>query len=172
MKYNIIIYYYNRMSIPPPQTIGMPAGSPRESALLTMKGNGELLNKLNQIGKGKGKRRVGGGQINLNVPVVTPMYKETIAGTQNTTSTIKGMVGNSNQNVANAKYDNLVDPVIPVPPNQLKGGSNLIAQGQTWGCYSGGKSRMKRNAKKTRKTKKTMKTKKTRKTKKRNNRKN
>jgi hypothetical protein len=150
------------MPVPPPQVVGMPAGSARDSAILRQQENGELLNTLNQIGKGRKKRK--GGAAQIVVPVIKPLYTETVSGGQSTISTTKALVSNSNQNVANSVNDSKVAPVAPIPPNQLKGGK-LIHQGQTWPCYSGGKKikSKKNNKRKTSKRRKTSKKRKSRK---------
>lgn len=136
----------------PAQTIVSSGSTPQMAALNSFKDNNATLSKMNNaLSGGKQQRKkYRGGQTNQNtivVPQAPMIYKDqSVPGINGPDGSIAKLASISNQTAANAVYDNKV------------GGyrKRRTKRFLTWGCYSGGKRKMKKG-KKTRKQRKTRK---------------
>lgn len=178
----------NKINFQPPLSTGFPgnAGSPREAAIILNKQPTDLLVALGKTSKGGKGRKKNGGTDKIVVPLIKTMYHEPANGTPQATGaiTLDGMSKINQMHVDNAMTGSKVSLAAPIPANQLKGGcgcdkfgggkrgkrrkggTHIMGPNQTWGCYSGGRTRKTRNPGKTRKTRKPRKIRKTRKTRK------
>lgn len=151
------------MSIPGmmyPTQKGMPAGNPRDSALLNMNNNAQNQANANAAMAGgnlKSRRRYRGGNGQTNIspqPITVPQYAmpyEPQGGNgTNPNNQIQQNAGVSTQGAANAALDGAAFK---------KGGTNKRRKGGnpdwTWGCSSGGRKRRTRRTKRSKRTKNT-----------------
>ena len=138
------------MSIPGmmfPTQKGMPAGNPRDSALLNMNNNAQNQANANAAmagGKLKKRRKYRGGQ-NITVPQYTMPYEPQGGNGTNPNNQIQQNASVSTQGAANAALDAAAFK---------KGGTRRRKGGNpdwNWGCSSGGrKSRRSRRSRKSR----------------------
>ena len=166
----------------PPISTAFPgnAGSPRDAAMVMNGQNSKLLLALNKTSGGRKKK----GGADIVVPIIKPLFYDPNGGnSQGVQSITLGGVSQINQSKMNNDLTgSKVSPAEPIPANQLggcgcdkfggrkrgkkRGGTHIMGPNQTWGCYSGGRTRKPRKTRKTRKTRKIRKPRKTRKTRK------
>lgn len=144
-----------------PSVQAMPAGNPRDSAILAQQQSSQSQAALASAVGGKRKkymRRGGGNSDSIVVPQFQMQYKPIGANGQDPNSIIKSGAQISTQGAANSTYDKYASQM--GGKKYKKGGSYM-----SWGCYNGGsrrnsknkKTRVKKNRKHMRKTRKTRK---------------
>uniref|UniRef100_A0A6C0BAU0 Uncharacterized protein n=1 Tax=viral metagenome TaxID=1070528 RepID=A0A6C0BAU0_9ZZZZ len=148
--------------IPAPQSNGFTAGagSPQQSAMAAGIEKSNLLNKLNQVGKGKKKMRYRGGATDImqanRIPIAVPttMYANANGGQGVTNQTIQN-AQNAGQLSTNNKFYSNVTLAKQTGgcgcdwkggkrsgyKREKKAGTHIMGPNTTWGCYSGGKRR-------------------------------
>ena len=169
----------NKINFQPPITIGFPpgAGSPREAAIAFNEQNTKVLVDLGKTSKGGKGRKKNGGTDKIVVAMIKPMYPDPAAGTLQAANaiTLNGMSNLNQMHVNNALTGSKVTLVGGCGCDKFggrkrgkrrKGGTHIMGPNQTWGCYSGGRTRKTRKTRKIRKTRKTRKTRKLRQTRK------
>jgi hypothetical protein len=126
------------------------ANSPATAAKLNNDSNNQKLHNINQMAAGSRRRKRGGGNTNVSIPVIKPIYQsQNGSGTDPTSQQAKGQSINM-QSAAYSVHDNQAT---------IMGGSRRKKKGGNpdwlWGCYSGGKRRTyrRKNRKNKRKTK-------------------
>jgi len=126
-----------------PTQKGMLAGNPRDSAIQEGVNSNAKLASMGKIG---GKKRGGAVASNaqaIPVPQYQMLYTPQGGNNSNPNAQIQQNAGISTQGAANSVYDN----------QALKGGSKKRHYkiggnpNLSWGCYSGGRRRTKRNRK-------------------------
>lgn len=143
-----------------PSVQAMPAGNPRDSAILAQQQSSQSQAALASAVGGKRRKymRRGGAGSDSNsiaVPQFQMLYKPTGTNGQDPNSIIKSGAQISTQGAANSTYDKYASQM--GGKKYIKGGNYM-----SWGCYNGGsrrnrKSRVKKNKKSMRKTRKTRK---------------
>jgi hypothetical protein len=127
------------MSIPglmKPTTVSYPAGanSPATAAKAINDANNQKLQNINQMAAGSRRRRGGDGQV--TVPVIKPLYPQQNGPGTDTTSQQANISKNSMQGSSWATNDSLASKM----GGSKKGGN----PNWSWPCSSGGKSSRRR----------------------------
>ena len=132
------------------------AGNPRDSAMMAGQNmNSKQANLINSVGGRRRRRTLKGGQSTINpstviVPQMKLQYTPQNADS-NPNTQIAGLSSSGMQSAANKVYDNQATKMGGSRKRYRKGGN----ADWLWGCYSGGKRRIKRNkSKKHHKTRK------------------
>jgi len=137
-----------------PTQKGMLAGNPRDSAIQEGANSNAKLASMGKIG---GKKRGGAVASNaqtIPVPQYQMLYTPQGGNNSNPNAQIQQSAGISTQGAANSVYDK----------QALTGGSKKRHYkiggnpNWSWGCYSGGKKRTKKNTKRSRRLRKHKKT--------------
>jgi hypothetical protein len=132
-----------------PTQKGMLAGNPRDSAIQEGANSNAKLANLGKIG---GKKR--GGADTIPVPQYQMLYTPQGGNSTNPNAQIQQNAGISTQGAANSVYDKQVLNGGSKKRHYKKGGN----PNWSWGCYSGGKRRTKKNTKRSRRLRKHKKT--------------
>jgi len=126
------------------------ANSPATAAKSINDSNNQKLQNINQMAAGSKRRKRGGGNTNVSVPVIKPIYaQQNGPGTDTTSQQAQGQ-SISMQSTAWKIHDSQATKMGGSRRKYKKGGNpNWL-----WGCYSGGKRRTyrRKNMKHKRKT--------------------
>lgn len=126
-----------------PTQKGMLAGNPRDSAMQEGANSNAKLASMGKIGGRKRGGAVGSNAESIPVPQYQMLYTPQGGNNSNPNAQIQQNAGISTQGAANAVYDK----------QALKGGSKNRRckmggnPNWSWGCYSGGRKRTKKNRK-------------------------
>lgn len=129
-----------------PTQKGMLAGNPRDSAI---QASANMNAKQASLGKIGGRKRGGAGNNGgtINVPQYQMLYQPQGGNASNPNSQIQQNSQISTQGAANSVYDKQAMSGGYNKRSLKKGGTMMGNPNWNWGCYSGGKRRIKQSKK-------------------------